>query len=55
MKNKVLKSINYVAALLVIVSGSTIDSVSNIPFIVCSLSLAWLGLFLYANKERYCK
>jgi hypothetical protein len=51
MKNKILKAISGVAAMVFITSGCALDSQSWLPYIVCGVSLAWLVLFFIANWE----
>lgn len=51
-KNKVLKTITGIAGVLALLSIMCLDSESWIPVIVLGICMAWLGLFLYANKEN---
>lgn len=51
MKNKILKTITTVAAVTFLLSASAIDS-EFLAELLCVISLGWLGLFLYANRER---
>lgn len=51
MKNKILKSITWISAILFIISTTAVDSVSNIPRIICIASLAWILLFMLANRN----
>ena len=51
IKNAVLKTVAIVMALLFIISGCALDNHSWVQYIVCGVSLAWLALFVYANKE----
>lgn len=51
IKNTILKTVAVVMALLFIISGSALDNHSWVQYIVCGGSLAWLALFVYANKE----
>lgn len=51
MKNKILKTITWIAAILFIISATAVDSVSNIPRIICIASLAWILLYMYANRN----
>jgi uncharacterized protein YacL len=50
MKNIILKTIGYIMGILFIFSVSALDSESNIPYIVCIVSAAYLALFAYANN-----
>lgn len=49
-KNKILKLVTAVAAVLFVVSANFLDITSIIPFIICVVCLLWLGLFAYANN-----
>lgn len=51
MKNKILKAITLISTLVFIASGSALDCQSWLPYIICSVSLAWLVLFFIANWE----
>lgn len=51
MKNKILKTITNVAAVVGVVAVSCLDSDSIIPVIVTAVCIAWIGLFVFANKE----
>lgn len=51
MKNKILKTITIIMAILAIVSASAVDSDSNIPLILLFASLLWMILFIYANRK----
>lgn len=52
MKNKILKTITILAGVLMFISICCLDSESWIPAIVLGICMAWLGLFLLANKEN---
>ena len=52
MKNKILKTITAIAAAAFIFGGVTLDSNSDVPFIVCMVSLVWISLFMYANRDK---
>lgn len=52
MKNKILKGITAVAAVLFLISVCFLDSESNVPCIVCVVCLVWIALFMIANRER---
>ena len=52
MRKKVLKAITIIAAIMFTLSVCSLDSDSYIPHILALVSLAYLGLFNYANKER---
>ena len=49
--NFILKSITWIAGILFLLSACAIDSPSWIPTIVCVVSMAWLGVFAYANRD----
>lgn len=51
MKKKVLKTITSIAAVTAMISISCLDSDSYIPAVIALVSVAWLGLFTYANRE----
>lgn len=51
MKNKILKAITLIFTLVFIASGSALDSVSWLPYIICGVCLAWMITFLIANWE----
>ena len=51
MKNKILKSITGIIAVLFILAASAIDSNTYIPHIICAVSEAWIVLFLIANRK----
>lgn len=53
MKNKILKTITAVAAIVAMFSACSVDSKSLLPCAVLVICLAWLLLFGYANKERF--
>ena len=53
MKNLILKTIAWIAAALLFISGMALDSDSRTPAIVCIVALAYLALFAYANKMFY--
>ncbi len=52
MKNKILKTITTIAGVALIIAGCGLDDQSYLPHIICSVSLAWLVLFLLANRKR---
>ncbi len=52
MKNKILKGITYLATITFIIAGCGLDDQSWLPNIICSVCLAWLVLFLVANRKR---
>lgn len=51
MKNKILKAITAVAAVIFFVGALSMDSNSYLQYIFCAVSLLWIGLFVYANKD----
>lgn len=55
MKNKVLISINYIAAFIFIVAVCAMDSDSWLPYIACAVCEVWFVLMLIANRERLCR
>ena len=52
MKNKILKGITYLTGVTCIITGCGLDDQSWLPNIICSVCLAWLILFLVANRKR---
>lgn len=51
MKNKILKTITGIMAMLFLLAASAVDSDSYIPYIICAVSEVWIGLFLVANRK----
>ena len=51
-KNRILRTITAIAGILAFLSILCLDSESWIPSIVLGVCMAWLGLFLLANKEN---
>lgn len=51
MKNIILKTITWIAAILFIFSATAVDSISNIPRIVCLACSVWILLFMFANRH----
>lgn len=51
-KNRILKTITAIAGILSFLAILSLDSESWIPAIVLGICMAWLGLFLFANKEN---
>ena len=49
MRTRVVKGSCVVAAIVFFVSACMLDSMTLIPFIVCCLSLAWLGIVAHVN------
>ncbi len=52
MKNKILKGITYFVIAVFLIAGCGLDDQSWLPNIMCSVCLAWLVLFLIANRKR---
>ena len=52
MKNKILKTSVKLALIILALAICCLDSDSYIPYIVALITLAYLGLFMYANKDR---
>ena len=52
MKNKILKTITTIAAVLSLLAGSGLDAEGWKNEIICAGCLIWLGLFLVANRKR---
>ena len=51
MKNKILKTITGIMAVLWILSASGIDANTYINYIICTFSEVWIVLFLIANRK----
>lgn len=51
-KNRILKTITAITGILSFLAILSLDSESWIPAIVLGICMAWLGLFLLANKEN---
>lgn len=49
LKGRILMGITYTMLAVFFLSACAIDSESNIPMILCLLSVGWLGLFTLAN------
>lgn len=55
MKNKILKTINFIVAIIFIISGCMLDSDTWIPYIVCFICEIWFAIFVFVNKETLMK
>ena len=53
IKDKVLRFMAYVNAVVFLIATCTIDSDSWIPFFICCISLLYLGLYGLANELFY--
>ena len=51
MKNKILKTITGIMAVLFVLAASALDSNTYIPHIICAVSEVWIVLFLIANRK----
>lgn len=51
MKNKILKIITNVTAVVGVVAVSCLDSDSYVPHLITAVCIIWLGLFVLANRE----
>ena len=51
MKNKVLKTITGIMAVLFIYAAAGFDSNTYIPSIICAVAEVWIALFLIANRK----
>lgn len=54
MKRKIVNKLNALAFIVWILSGSSVDSESWIPLIVCAIATIWLGLFLKVPEGGGC-
>ena len=55
MKNKILMCITYLNVAMLFIAGCGLDSDNLLPYVLCVISLAWLGLFSQVNKEVISK
>jgi hypothetical protein len=55
VKNKILMGITYLMVAVLFIAGCGLDSGSVLPYILCSVSLAWLALFTEVNREVISK
>ena len=55
MKNKILKAINFIVAIIFLLSICLLDSDTWIPCIVCFVCEIWFAIFVFANKETLMK
>ena len=54
MKNKILKTVMTIVLFIWCYSACALDSLSNIPLVVCAITTGILALFAYANRgKRY--
>lgn len=51
-RTRAVKTSCIVAAVMFFVSACMLDSLTWIPFVVCCLSISWLGLVAMANDRR---
>ena len=51
MKNKILKTITGIMAVLFILAASALDSNTYIPHFICAVSEVWIVLFMIANRK----
>lgn len=50
IKNRILKTVTWVAVIVGLYSACAVDSQSWVPVIVCVACLSWIGIFTYANN-----
>lgn len=55
MKNKILKIITIIVAIVFILTASALDSEGFTVNFICAGCLAWLVLFLISNRKRVIK
>lgn len=53
MRIKILKGLFFIAILSAMISACALDSESNVPGIVCGISLAYIGLIVFANQDLF--
>ena len=51
LKNKILKATITLAVVAFFIFATALDSQSDIPFIVCTVCITYLGVFAYAKRE----
>jgi len=51
VKDKILMGITYLMVAILFIAGCGLDSDSVLPYILCSVSLAWIVLFTAVNRE----
>lgn len=53
MRIRIVKGLFGIAILSAMISTCAIDGESNVPEIVCGISLAYIGLTIYANQDIF--
>lgn len=53
MRIKILKGLFFMATVAAMISACAMDSESNVPCIVCGISLAYIGLIVWANQDIF--
>ena len=53
MRIKILKGLLGISILLAMISACAIEGESNVPEIVCGISLAYIGVIVFANQEIF--
>lgn len=53
MRIKILKGLFGIAIVSAMISACTIDSESKLPCIALGISLAYIGLIIYANQDLF--
>lgn len=53
MRIRILKGLFGIAILLAMISACAIDGESNVPEIVCGISLVYIGLIIIANQDIF--
>ena len=51
-RTRIIRLSCYTAAVVFLISATALDSLTWIPFVVCCLSISWLGLVAMANDRR---
>lgn len=51
-RTRAVKTSCLVAAVMFFVSACMLDSLTWVPFVLCCLSISWLGLVAMANDRR---
>jgi len=53
MKNAILKTITAIMIFIFLLGAACLDSISNVPAVMCVVSLCWLAPFAYVNGGGY--
>lgn len=51
-RTRIIRLSCYTAAVVFLISATALDSLTWVPFVLCCLSISWLGLVAMANDRR---